>query len=78
MEELNAVLQAIRGLCSLRGETDAVAIAQRVGLHRDRVCELLEEIDRLGLAAMEEFEFSCSVEYTVFGLTDAGTRQLSE
>ena len=78
MKNLNPILTAIHDLCAQHGETDAVAIAQAVGLPRDRVCELLEEIDELGLAHMEEFGFSCSVEYTVSGLTEAGIRQLSE
>lgn len=76
MDELHAVLHAIGDLCALHGETDAVSIAQAVGLPRDRVCALLEQIDGLGLACMEAFEFSCSVEYTVSGLSEAGIRQL--
>lgn len=78
MKNLNPILTAIYDLCAQHGETDAVAIAQAVGLPRDRVCELLEEIDELGLAYMEEFGFSCSVEYTVSGLTEAGVRWLNE
>ena len=78
MRELNLILGAIDDLCALRGETDAVAIAQAVGLPRDRVCELLEQIDELGLAHMEEFGFSCSVEYTVTGLSEIGIRQLNK
>jgi hypothetical protein len=77
MEELKPILSAIHTLCSAHGETDAVALAREVGLPRDRVCDLLEQIDELGLANMEEFGFSCSVEYTVTGLTEEGRRQLN-
>lgn len=78
MKHLNPILTAIHNLCEQHGETDAVALAQAVGLPRDQVCSLLEEIDELGLACMEEFGFSCSVEYTVSGLTEAGIRWLNE
>ena len=77
MNELKPILAAIEALCSAHGETDAVALAREVSLPRDRVCELLEQIDELGLAHMEEFGFSCSVEYTVTGLTEEGHRQLN-
>lgn len=77
MDELKPILAAIETLCVAHGETDAVALAREVGLPRDRVCELLERIDELGLAHMEEFGFSCSVEYTVTDLTEKGRCQLN-
>ncbi len=72
MESLKLMLAAIHRLCRQHGETDAVQLAQAVGLPREQVCSLLEQIDELGLASMDEFGFSCSVEYTIYGLTDWG------
>ena len=76
MDHLKPLLSAICDLCSSGHETDAVELAQKLGLPRDSVCELLEQIDELGLAHMEAFGFSCSAEYSVTGLTDAGKKQL--
>ena len=72
MEDLKPFLFAIDRLCGSGRETDAVELAQALGLPRDSVCKLLDEIDELGLAHMEEFSFSCSVEYSVQGLTPKG------
>ena len=77
MEQLKPLLTAIRDLCINGHETDAVELAQKLALPRDSVCELLEQADGLGLAHMEEFGFSCSVEYSVTGLTDAGNAWLN-
>ena len=75
--ELSALLAVIRDLCIARGEIDGVELAHAVGLSKEETFELIERLDAEGLAVVEEYGFSCSVEYTITGLTDAGQSQLS-
>lgn len=75
--ELIDLLAAIRDLCAARGEIDGVELAHAVGLSKEETFELIEQLDAEDLAVVEEYGFSCSVEYTVTGLTEAGLAKLN-
>ena len=71
------LLALIRDLCEQQGDIDGAALACAAGISLPETVQLIELIDAEGLAVVEEYGFSCSVEYTITGLTDAGQSQLS-
>lgn len=71
------LLALIRDLCARQGEIDGATLACCAGISMPETVQLIELIDAEGLAVVEEYGFSCSVEYTITGLTDAGLSKLS-
>ena len=76
--ELRSLLSLIRERCAAQGEIDGVALAHAAGLSREDAFSLIEQLDADGLAVVEEYGFSCTVEYTVTGLTEAGLAKLND
>ena len=76
--ELKTLLAIVRDRCAVGGEIDAVALAHAAGLPLEDVVAAIERMDAEGLAVVEEYGFSCSVEYSVTGLTAAGLQKLND
>lgn len=76
--ELKGILTIVRERCAVGGEVDAVALAHAVGLSLEDTIAAIERMDAEGLAMVEEYGFSCSVEYSVIGLTEAGLKKLEQ
>ena len=78
MKREESLLALIQDLCAERGEIDGVALAHAAGLSKEEAFSAIEQLDAEGLAVVEEYGFSCSVEYTVTGLTEAGRAKLND
>jgi len=72
-----ALLSLVHNSCTARGEVDAVSLAQASGAPLAEVQAALERLEADGLILLEEYGFSCSVEYVVSGLTEAGLSKLN-
>ena len=76
--ELKALLTVICEACAARGGIGGAELAHAAGLSMAEAAELIARLDAEGLAEVEEYGFSCSVEYSVSGLTPAGLEKLNE
>ena len=72
------LLKLIARLCAGGAEVDDTDLAREAGVPLAVLREKLEELDGAGLICLEEYGFSCTVEYAVSGLTQQGRARLSE
>lgn len=69
---IKLLLSAVDGLCENGRETDPAGIASALGIPLSEGQAAVDYLEAEGLAYVCEYGFSCSVEFSVEGLTEKG------
>ena len=72
------LLKRIALLCEGGAEVDDTVLAREMNMPLSTLRAELEKLDAAGLVRLEEYGFSCTVEYAVSGLTELGEKAIQK